>query len=311
MKNKNFLSSVVGSLLILAAVNAGANHGVYPTHFPWDSNRFASVIGSNIAPPGGAKLLYYGGPVISHVKAYAVFWGDSVNHDTTQKIGAYFDSVSNSTYLDFLEQYATFGKAVDGRAGTGQHIGRGKYMGAITIHPAFSGAVIDDVQIQSELDSQIKAGVLPQPDADTLFMTYFPPGLTITVAGLQSCKELCAYHGMTGTPTTPHFYYGVMPDIGGSCSLGCGVAHTDFDSLTAISAHEFVEAITDPFPTPGSNPGYPQAWNDVQGAEIGDLCAMGGGNNVLTSTSANLTFAVQSEWDNAAGQCTSQSWTSP
>jgi len=163
------------------------------------------------------------------------------------------------------------------------------------------------VDIQAELQKQIDAGVLPKPDDNTLFMTYFPPGMTITASGMASCEAFCAYHGFKGAPDTAHFFYGVMPDLGGACSLGCAAAPTPFDSMTTISSHEFTEAIDDPFPTPGSNPAYPQAWNTVDGSEIGDLC---------TSTNNNLIvpggkFIVQSEFDNSKGACTTSAWKSP
>ena len=46
-----------------------------------------------------------------------------------------------------------------------------------------------------------------------------------------------------------------------------------FDYLTFAASHEFAEATTDNIPTPGSVPDFPQAWNDVHGAEVADLCS--------------------------------------
>ena len=121
---------------------------------------------------------------------------------------------------------------------------------------------------------------------------------------MQSCAQFCAYHGFNGTPQSAHFYYGVMPDLGGACSFGCGFG-ARFDNVTSISTHEFCEAVTDPFPTPGSNPGYPQAWNDNQGSEVGDLCA----DSSDTLRAGNKSYKVQSEYDNATASCTSRTWT--
>lgn len=307
------IRSKVSALIFVTAVSisAQAKNGFYATHFPWDTSSVNFVMGPQglqAAPaPAPGNLIYYGGPVISNVKAYAVFWGPNVNADVQQKIGGYYKAMSNSSYLDWLDEYSTFGQAVDGRAGTKQHIGRGAFVKSVMITPIDVRTEIDDVDIQAELKKQISAGVLPKPDTNSLFMLYFPPGMTITASGMKSCSAFCAYHGFSGTPETEHFYYGVMPDIGGACSFGCSASSTPFDSMTAISAHEFIEAITDPFPTPGSNPAYPQAWNTVDGSEIGDMCATSG-NSILAAGAVN--YVVQSEWDNSKNACTVSDWVS-
>lgn len=292
------------SLFLASSMQVEAKNGFYPTNF----NR--SELGTLLAAeaPVQSKLVYYGGPVISHVKAYAVFWGPNVNANVKSNIGEFYSTVTNSSYLDWLDEYNTTINAQDGRAGTQQHIGRGTFAGAITITPANTATTIDDVDIQAEIQHQIDSGKLPKPDEDTLYMTYFPPGITITAAGMKSCSEFCAYHGFKGAPDTAHFYYGVMPDLGGACVFGCGFANP-FNVMTAISSHELMEAITDPFPTPGSTPAYPQAWNTTDGSEVGDLCA--GSNNTLAAAKSGKTFTVQSEWDNNANACTTASWQAP
>lgn len=257
------------------------------------------------AAAGQQKLLYYGGPVISNAQIYVVHWGPNVVADIKAGIGEFYTAVASSNMMDWLDQYQTTVKAVDGRNGTNQHIGKGRYMGDITITPSLTGKRVDDTEIQAEMQRQIDAGKLPRPDDNTLFMIYFPPGITITAAGMMSCSQFCAYHGNKGLPDEPnHFYYGVMPDLGGACAFGCGFGN-HFATATSISSHELFEAITDPVPTPGSNPSFPQAWNDNQGNEIGDICA--GSNNDLRSASGKV-FTVQSEFDNSTGSCSTRSW---
>jgi hypothetical protein len=111
-------------------------------------------------------------------------------------------------------------------------------------------------------------------------------------------------------PKTPHFFYGIMPDLHHSgCDMGCAYAMNDLASLTTISAHEYTEAITDPYPTPASNVAWPQAWNATDGSEIGDLCA-GSSNDTLTA--GKEIYIVQSEFDNSHDSCTyNKNWTSP
>jgi hypothetical protein len=166
---------------------------------------------------------------------------------------------------------------------------------------------LDDKDIQAELDAQIDAGKLAKADGDTLYMIYFPPGISITIEGSASCQAFCAYHEGFKSQKYGNVFYGVMPDLGGACSFGCGGAGTRFDTLTSVSSHELIEAVTDPFPTPGNSPAYPQAWNTTDGNEVGDLCA---GNDTTLSTQG-LTYNLQQEFDNATHACAPGPYHSP
>ncbi len=250
------------------------------------------------------KVLYYGGPVISNAKVYAVFWGQGVDAQTQSQIGPFFSNILDSTYMDWLSEYDTNIKAVDGRQGTNQTIGRGTYAGAITITPANTSSNLADSDIQAELDAQIAAGKLPKADANTLYMVFFPSGVNISLGsgsdGGDSCSAFCAYHeGFKSPRDGSSIFYGVMPSCGG---FGCG---SGFDGLSATTSHETIEAITDPFPTDGTNPSYPQAWNDDQGNEVADLCVQG----TSTVTGPSLTSTVQWIWSNRLGACNQGPWT--
>ena len=48
------------------------------------------------------NVVYYGEPVLSNVKIYAVFWGATVNAEVQAEIGDFYTAISNSTYLDLL-----------------------------------------------------------------------------------------------------------------------------------------------------------------------------------------------------------------
>jgi hypothetical protein len=289
--------------LVLASAPAFAQNVFYPTHFTQKSHALKLLQ----APTAGAgSLLYYGGPVISNPKVYIVLWGPNVDGPTKDGMPDFYKALTKSDMMDWMDQYNTTGKSLDGRDGTNQHIGKGSFEGTITITPKQTSGTIDDKDIQVELQHQIDSGVLPKPDDNTLYMTYFPAGLSITIEGMGSCSTFCAYHTASGTPQSAHFYYGVMPDLGGACSFGCGFDE-HFNNVSAISTHEFCEAVTDPYPTPGSTPAFPQAWNDKGGQEVGDLCA--GNNNTMTTTSGK-TYAVQAEYDNGAASCTSRTWKS-
>jgi hypothetical protein len=289
--------------LVLASAPAFAQNVFYPTHFTQKSHALAMYQASHAA--AGTGLQYYGGPVISNPKVFVVLWGPNVDAPTAAGMGDFFTALTKSDMMDWMDQYNTTGKSLDGRDGTNQHIGKGSFAGVVTITPKVTSGTIDDKDIQAELQRQIDAGTLAKPDDNTLYMTYFPAGMTISIEGMQSCSQFCAYHGFNGSPQSAHFYYGVMPDLGGACAFGCGF-NEHMDNVTAISTHEFCEAVSDPYPTPGSTPAYPQAWNDNGGQEIGDLCA---GNNNSMTTAGGKTYAVQAEYDNASQSCSTRTWT--
>ena len=288
--------AVLAALVVLASAASAAPHGIL-----WAKGARPAVVRTAKAGAGG-NLLYYGGPVISHPKVYAVFWGGSVDPETQSGIGPFFTNMLDSTYMDMLPQYQTNITAVDGRQGTNQTLNRGTFAGNFTIAPINTSSALSDADVQHELDAQIAAGKLPAPSADSLYMVYFPAGVSISIENMKSCSSFCAYHeGFNSAKAGSPVYYGVMP----VCGFGCGVAGSTFDSMSVVSSHECMEAVTDPFPTPGDKPAYPQAWNDAGGQEIGDLCAQGN----ATVTGHGLTSAVQWEYDNSIGGCNQGPWT--
>lgn len=287
------ITPLLSMVLVLAAASAqAAPHGI-----KWVDG-VKALAGKGKGPAGG-NLLYYGGPVISNAKVYAVFWTDKVAAETKTKIGPFYENILDSGYMDWLSEYDTNLPAVNGRPGTNQHIGRGRFMSAITITPVNASKKLTDAMLQKELDDQMAAGKLPPADDDSLYMIYFPSGYSITIEGAASCSSFCAYHeGYKSARGGASVFYGVMP----SCGFGCGGG---FDGLSATSSHEALEAITDPFPTPGSEPAYPQAWNTTGGEEIADLCQEGGS----TVSGHGIVSRVSWEWDNATKSCNKGPWT--
>jgi hypothetical protein len=293
--------SAVLALLAFSLPAFAAPHGMYYTQ------AMRAQKGAPTHQANGQDVLYFGGPVISHAKVYAVMWGSSVNSTTQKQIGDFYAAITNSTHFDWLKQYNTRVSAVDGRAGTQQDIGRGTYNGIFVITPSHTDTSLQDADIQAELQSQIAAGKLPKNDDNSLYMIYFPPGVNITIDGMSSCQAFCAYHDGFKSASLGNIYYGVMPDLGGACLFGCGFFPNRFDAVTVISAHELIEAVTDPFPTPADKPAYPQAWNTSDGQEIGDLCAF----TTNTLTTQGLTYTIQGEYDKTTGACTDGTYQSP
>ena len=185
----------------------------------------------------------------------------------------------------------------DGRKGTQQHIARGSFLGQVQITPLNTSLNLTNDDVWKELKAQIKLGTLPKNDLNTLYMVYFPLNVTITLDGITSCIDYGAYHFAKNDVKMAknNIFYSVEPD----CNYS-------FNTITYIAAHEFVEAVTDNIPTPGSNPAFPQAWNNSTGYEIGDLC---GGSGTLTAGAKS--YNVTQYYPNTTGHCSTGNYTSP
>ncbi len=251
----------------------------------------------NFAAARPRLVRYYGGPVISQATVYVIFWGQNVDAQTRAKIGPFYANILNSGYLDWLSEYDTNVPAVGGRAGTGQIISRGRYAGATTIIPENKSKSLSDAAIERELSAQIADGRLPPANADALYMIYFPSGISVSLPdGSLSCQDFEGYHEGFAAKSGVPVYYGVFPDCG-----------TGFEDLSVTSSHETLEAITDPFPTNGTHPAYPQAWNSETGDEISDLCD--GVDTSYVTGPGGLVSEVEPAWSDLANACNMGPWT--
>lgn len=281
-----------------------------------DSSKTPGGLGNTLTPgtaPSGAHLTYYGGPVISNVHIVEVLYGagsydPEVAGTSSPTLGKFFTDITDSGYISLLTQYST---DITSTPGTNQAIGTGTFDGVYQITPsaANSGSTIDDTQVQAELIAQITAGNLPAPvldatgDVNTVYMIYFPPGVTTTDGSTTSCVSggYCAYHGATtGTYNGVNLLYGIFPDMqpGSGCATGCGTS-TTYGNYTSVSSHELSEAITDPMVSLAFTTASPLAWYDSVNGEIGDICNDQQGTYVANGT----TYTIQYEFSNAANNC--------
>ncbi len=229
-----------------------------------------------------SDLTYRGGPLIQNGKIHTVFWGSSIADQ--DRLGQFIQSVGQSAYMDWLGEYSTNGMTI-GRANFGSKV-------VDTSPNAKQTGTVTNTQIAQELERLISTGAAPAPDNDSLYMMYFPPGLSIDLDGqATSCVQFCAYHYTYTRSNGQNVMYAVQPDLStGGCANGCGANATVFDNLTEVSSHEWIEATTDP--AVGIN--VLSWYNDNQG-EIGDIC---------NGTSATINgFVVQKQWSNKNGAC--------
>jgi len=286
-------TAMAAALTVTASANAGTSkhyHVFKPTSF--------KDVAAQILPPA-LDMNYYGGSVFSSSKVEVVFWNKDVLQNTKDKIPLFTADLVDSTYVDQMAEYKTKGaKAINGHKSTNQTIHRGTYLGQVQLKPHNTSKTLTDEDVQKELARQIADGVLPPRDPNTLYMIYFPSDISISLDGSLSCQSFGAYHFATNDSKIAkkkNIFYAVEPE----CNSGFGF-------LTFAASHEFAEATTDNVPTPGSNPDFPQAWNDASGFEVGDKC---GGSGTLAGTGGN--WEVTQIYLNSKHACSTGNYTSP
>jgi hypothetical protein len=289
------MAACAAALAMFALPAQALVHGSY--HILPTASYKAKLAKKGVPPPAG-DMFYYGGSVLSSSKVMSVMWGPNVPAATVAGIPAFTTALVNSTYVDQMAEYNTKGAvAINGHKSTKQKIARGTYLSQVQITPKNQNTSLSDADIQAEIKHQIKIGVLPVQDLNTLYMVYFPANVTISLDGLTSCTDFGAYHFATNDLKLAknNIFYAVEP----ACNYG-------FSTITFIASHEFAEATTDNVPTPGSFPDFPQAWNDANGFEIGDKC---GGSGTLTSGTSHWT--VTQYYLNSKHACSTGGYTSP
>jgi hypothetical protein len=227
------------------------------------------------APAAAPTLTYRGGPLLSAVQVVSLFWGSAWQQSPqaalVRELNAFFDFVLTSALLDQMSEYSVPGMA----------IGHGSLAGTKTLIDKSPGSTITDGAVQLLVQRELAADAsLPQPNANTLYFVFLPPGTSIALGAESSCVNFCGYHSAIGG----NIFYAVMPYP--DCN-GCLGAQSDIDALTSTCSHELCEAITDPVPG--------QGWYDDANGEIGDICAW--------QTKRLGSYAVQLEWSNRARAC--------
>jgi hypothetical protein len=164
------------------------------------------------------------------------------------------------------------------------------------IHVNERPASLDDTQIQLWLQNKFATDTrFGAADPSTLYMIYYPAGVTVTFSGLTSCTGFGGYHSETLVKGTS-IGYAVIP----FCEYGA--QSTDIDGLTTASSHEAIEWATDPFVASGrAYATTDQAhWllGATTGGEVGDMCFQYGVPQEIRPT--ELGYAVQRMWSNAA-----------
>jgi hypothetical protein len=263
---------------LISARSVVAAHGdairIVPLHVA-DTASTPTVEAAKLAPAVAPQLTYRGGPLLTAVEVFTIFWGAAwqqpANAALLSQVNQFFDYILTSPLIDQLAEYNV----------PNQAIGHGSHTGTLTITAPALGRSVTDTAIQHMLQNLISTNAaVPQPSPNTLYYVYVPPGVKVVQGGSASCQAFCGYHN----DIAGQLFYAAMPYPG--CA-GCTGGLAPLDALTSTSSHELCEAITDPIPG--------QGWYDDNNGEIGDICAW--------KTKKVGPYTVQLEWSNKANQC--------
>jgi len=133
-------------------------------------------------------------------------------------------------------------------------------------------AAISDAEVQQFLEAKLNSGELPLPDANLIYMVFYPQGTVVTLEnGAVGCTDFAGYHFDAQVTVGGQGYligYAVVPDCD---APGAGL--TELQQIEIAASHELVEEATDP--EPDLEPSYilpdGDPWS-ATGGELADLC---------------------------------------
>ena len=217
------------------------------------------------------------------------------------------ESTTNTSYLTTF--FATLGGNNSYWAATTSEYGIGHATGtpAVMVNETPTGT-IDDSAIQSWLAGKLNGDdpLFPKPDANTLYVIYYPAGVTITLpdgqgGSSQSCIGFGGYHGQI-TLDAAHGSAAVAYSVIPRCGTFAGF--DGVDALTVVTSHEIIEAASDPFVV--QSPAYQGPDNEhfywafaLYGGELGDMCAQDQNNFQQFTDPA---YALQRTWSNKSAK---------
>ena len=229
--------------------------------------------------PAMPHVVDYGGPVLAAPELQPiVFAGDPMRQDITTFAG----DVGHSSYW--------------GAIASEYGVGAVRTLPVVVVNETASSAV-SDAQVQSWLASKIAATQVPTPDGNIVYAIYYPATTVITGSLGTSCTDFYGYHNQAVSPAGAAYPYAVLP----RCH---DAIHADLDNITNFTAHELLEAATNPYPS--TRPAYATVdadhavWTLVGGgeSELADMCQLMPGATYIRPS--DLPYAVPRTWSNAA-----------
>ena len=227
-------------------------------------------------------LVYNGGAVLTSSKTYAIWWGPASKFpfDARTGIEQLLGGFGGSNYLAIANQYMLGGTA------NSTFVQSFVDASAPPSHSPSVGTIVNEV-------AKVLGSNGMAPDSNAIYLVYtsnFPHA------------NFCAWHS-AGPIQGTTVQVGYMPNTTGiaGCDPGNLFNANSYSpgtrALADSTAHEFMEATTDPVPLSG--------WADKNGQEIGDKCNFQFSGTVTLANHSK--WQLQEEWSNAAlppnGKC--------
>ena len=213
------------------------------------------------------KLRDRGGLILPSPRVYAIWWGDP-NGGLTD----FLTGLGSSPYLQTAREYMR-GAALSTT-----------FVQNLTDTSAPISGDPGERDIGNEVARVLAANNL-QPDATGIYLVF--------TSNFPTRGNYCAWHGAASVNGV-EIAIAYMPNVDNitGCSVGDVNAYTrGTQALANVTAHEVIEAITDPIPYTG--------WLDHR-EEIADKCAWKWDGTVRIGST---NWRVQKEWSNAANAC--------
>ena len=225
-------------------------------------------------------LIDHGGPVVPSTRTFALFWGDLAGFpaDLRPLQEALLGNLGGSGYLALADQYLRGATASTRFGGTLSD------PSAPPDSPDKAGAQAIGAEGCRALQA---AGIAPE--AGDLVFVY-------SSAALSPLPGWCAWHSTYDCGGTTLLVSFVPAASGSSACLrlgadiGCNGASAEANATASLTAHELLEAITDPLVT---------AWTDAAGQELADKCE----SEPRCIQLSGGAFQLQAEYSNAAHAC--------
>jgi len=242
-------------------------------------------VDADMAPPMPMPLVIdLGGPKLTAVRVVTVSFSND-DPALVASLESFDDSITSTAWWS----------AVASEYGVGAGAGGGHVVLPMAASSAYTDSVRGgDSSVRQLIGSSVASGALPAPDAQSLYVLYFPSGTLLQLDGVSAC----APGGGTGWHDTVTV---TAPEAGVPIGAAYAVlprCQSDLGGMTLAASHEIVESATDPSPenAPAAQMTDP-AWLSF-GPEVADVC-MAVETNLSASDSG---FLLQRSWSNASAK---------
>src|SRR5438067_1559615 len=287
------VGALFGCLPLFASLPAQAageaGHGPHHDLARGRSAASASATASSLQLQSG------GGPVLTSPSVYLSFWG-SPNSSARTYLESFFSAVGGSGWQNVATQYCS-----NAPVGATSCAAGSTFAGNPTAE--WKGSWVDTTAVPSspvdaDIDSAAQRAIAHFGyHAGAVYFVTTPSRHSESGSG----PSRCAWHASTVSSSSrvPYTYLPYEPDAGSACGVNAvnptdSFGHGIFDGFSIVGGHEFMEAITDPFPN--------NSWIDANGNENADKCQWSAGP-VANYTFGSTFFAVQPTWSNANASC--------